>query len=211
MLTQNLHMYVDTAHTPIHHSGKSNTSSSSSRDEKKLTCTIMTTFLPLLLAIFLAALSIVVADKPHDTENQIQNNQECIADAENGDGKCKDLTSTTSVYVIGDLHGDAICAVSWVNRTGLVANLINKELSSSSSEPVYKQLNDPSEWTWTDEKATLVFMGDYVDKGPTAKQTVMFVKDLTTTFPDRVTAILGNHELELLRDRYVYYDQMYFF
>lgn len=168
----------------------------------------MTTFLQ--LAIFLAALSIVVADKPHDTENQVQNNQECAADAENGDGKCKDITST-SVYVIGDLHGDAICAVSWVNRTGLVANLINKELSSSS-EPVYKQLNDPSEWTWTDEKATLVFMGDYVDKGPTAKQTVMFVKDLTTTFPDRVTAILGNHELELLRDRYVYmYEHVYFF
>ncbi len=44
-------------------------------------------------------------------------------------------------------------------------------------------------------------MGDYVDKGPTAKQVVEFVKDLTTTFPTKVTAILGNHELELLRDR----------
>ena len=50
-------------------------------------------------------------------------------------------------------------------------------------------------------QATLVFMGDYVDKGPTAKQVVELVKDLTTTFPSKVTAILGNHELELLRDR----------
>lgn len=44
-------------------------------------------------------------------------------------------------------------------------------------------------------------MGDYVDKGPTSKQTVEFVRDLTLRFPDRVTALLGNHELELLRDR----------
>lgn len=44
-------------------------------------------------------------------------------------------------------------------------------------------------------------MGDYVDKGPTSRHTVEFVKNLTTTFPTKVTAILGNHELELLRDR----------
>lgn len=44
-------------------------------------------------------------------------------------------------------------------------------------------------------------MGDYVDKGPTSRHTVEFVKNLTTAFPTKVTAILGNHELELLRDR----------
>lgn len=44
-------------------------------------------------------------------------------------------------------------------------------------------------------------MGDYVDKGPTSLQTIRFVRDLTLRFPSRVTALLGNHELELLRDR----------
>ena len=44
-------------------------------------------------------------------------------------------------------------------------------------------------------------MGDYVNKGPISKQTVHFVRDLTLNFPNQVTALLGNHELELLRDR----------
>lgn len=153
--------------------------------------------LVLVIIIACLCLTVVLADKPPEVSMQ-NNNEECIA---NDDGTCKDYapSSITSVYVIGDLHGDAKCAVSWVNRTGLVANLIKEDISSS--EPLFKQLNDPSEWKWTNDKATLVFMGDYVDKGPTAKQTVELVKDLTETFPDKVTAILGNHELELLRDR----------
>ena len=115
-------------------------------------------------------------------------------------------SSSSSVYVIGDIHGDAICAVSWVNRTGLVGNLFLDESPSSSSSsspsvPLYQKLNDPTMWTWTDVSSTLVFMGDYVDKGPTAKQTVEFVRHLTIHFPNNVHAILGNHELELLRDR----------
>jgi predicted MPP superfamily phosphohydrolase len=65
---------------------------------------------------------------------------------------------------------------------------------------VYEKLNNPTEWKWIDDKSTLVFMGDYVDKGPTSKHTVEFVKNLTTAFPTKVTAILGNHELELLRE-----------
>ena len=115
--------------------------------------------------------------------------------------------SITSVYVIGDLHGDAVCAVSWVNRTGLIANLLleddddKRSDSKESTTPLYKKLTHPSQWRWTSPHATLVFLGDYVDKGPTSKQTVEFVKDLTTAFPEKVTAILGNHELELLRDR----------
>ena len=44
-------------------------------------------------------------------------------------------------------------------------------------------------------------MGDYVNKGPISKKTVHFVRDLTLNFPNQVTALLGNHELELLRDR----------
>ena len=128
--------------------------------------------------------------------------KECIVSAADDDDDDDDTTtsSISSVFVIGDLHGDAMCAVSWVNRTGLIANLLRDE-EISSPLPLFERLNDPSNWTWTNDKATLVFMGDYVDKGPTARQTVEFVRDLTLTFPMYVTAILGNHELELLRDR----------
>ena len=143
--------------------------------------------------------------------------KECIVDVDDNyyySTSSSSAAAITSVFVIGDLHGDAICAVTWVNRTDLVANLLRDEEKNPSSStsnsasstptsftlPIYERLNDPSEWTWTNDKATLVFMGDYVDKGPTARQTVEFVRDLTLAFPE-VTAILGNHEVELLRDR----------
>ena len=143
--------------------------------------------------------------------------KDCIVDVDDNyyySTSSSSAAAITSVFVIGDLHGDAICAVSWVNRTGLIANLLRDEEKNPSSStsnsaastptsftlPLYERLNDPSKWTWTNDKATLVFMGDYVDKGPTARQTVEFVRDLTLAFP-YVTAILGNHEIELLRDR----------
>jgi Calcineurin-like phosphoesterase len=86
-------------------------------------------------------------------------------------------------YVIGDLHGDVDCAKYWVNRIGVV-NSIEK----------------PSKWLKKD--ASLVFMGDYIDKGPFSYQTMLFVKSLTDAFPDRVTALMGNHEMEALKDRH---------
>lgn len=85
-----------------------------------------------------------------------------------------------TIYAIGDLHGDAECARQWVERTELI---------------------DATTGEWKNNRTHLVFLGDYLDKGATSKQTVQFVKSLTDRFPDYVSAILGNHEIELLRDR----------
>lgn len=85
-----------------------------------------------------------------------------------------------TVYVIGDLHGDVGCGKYWVNRLEL-ADLEGKK--------------------WLKPEASVVFLGDYCDKGPYSFQTMHFVKSLTDAFPDKVTALMGNHELELLRDR----------
>lgn len=85
-----------------------------------------------------------------------------------------------STWVVGDLHGDAECAEHWIKRTGLI---------------------DEADGTWTDPTSHLVFVGDYVDKGPTSKQVVELVKQLTEGYPSHVTALLGNHEMELLLDR----------
>ena len=136
----------------------------------------------------------VVADATTAAGNS-NNDDSCVEPSISEDAK-------SSVYVIGDIHGDVICAISWVNRTGLIQNLLNdNDDVDDDSATVYDKLNNPTEWKWNNEQASLVFMGDYVDKGPTSKQTVEFVKNLTDTFPNKVTAILGNHELELLRDR----------
>ena len=70
------------------------------------------------------------------------------------------------------------CARHWVNQTNLIRN--DK---------------------WLDSSSILVFLGDYIDKGPTSRQTMEFVKSLTEKYPRQVTALLGNHEVELLRDR----------
>jgi len=85
-----------------------------------------------------------------------------------------------AVYVIGDLHGDVFCARQWVDKTGLIEKRTGE---------------------WLDPTSSLVFLGDYIDKGPTSKQTLEFVKSLTVKYPSQVTALLGNHEVELLRDR----------
>jgi Calcineurin-like phosphoesterase len=97
-----------------------------------------------------------------------------------------------AVYVIGDLHGDVECARQWVQRTGLIQE--DKNAKDTSQQ-----------MTWvgdaTAKTSHLVFMGDYIDKGITSKQTVEYVQSLTDQFPTTVTALMGNHELELLRDR----------
>jgi hypothetical protein len=103
--------------------------------------------------------------------------------------------SNEVIYAIGDLHGDAQCAAFWVERIGVV---------DSTNRPT----------KWMQPGATLVFMGDYIDRGPTSLQTIQFVKSLTDAFPSNVIALMGNHEMELLKDRdptrpYKYYQLPY--
>ncbi|CAE7327624.1 SLP2 [Symbiodinium natans] len=84
------------------------------------------------------------------------------------------------VWIIGDLHGDMQCAEQWVKRTGLV---------------------DLDTWKWQGgERSALVFMGDYVDRGPDGLQVLSFVRNLTWSFPRNVLALMGNHDLYFLAD-----------
>ena len=76
-------------------------------------------------------------------------------------------------------------------RTGLIANL-----TYESGEWQPREL-----WHWKDKESELVFMGDYIDKGPSAKDTLALVRSVQERFPEHVTALLGNHELNLLLDR----------
>lgn len=72
-----------------------------------------------------------------------------------------------------------MCARYWLNRTGLI---------------------DSETDAWKGSTSKLVFVGDYVDKGPTSLETVQLVKSLEERYSN-VVALMGNHELEVLNDR----------
>src|SRR3954465_11068558 len=50
-----------------------------------------------------------------------------------------------------------------------------------------------------DAQDTIVFLGDYVDRGPASAQVVDFVRTLPHQTPARVVALRGNHEDAWLR------------
>ena len=45
------------------------------------------------------------------------------------------------------------------------------------------------------EEDLLVFLGDYVDRGPDSVQCLQYVYDLQHSSPDSVVCLLGNHEV----------------
>ncbi len=73
-------------------------------------------------------------------------------------------------FAIGDIHGDA--------------------------DSLYRLLACFPELTPSD---TIVFVGDYLDRGPRSKDVVSFVRDLPRQTPAKVVALRGNHEDAWLR------------
>ncbi|MGG3469176.1 metallophosphoesterase family protein [Neobacillus pocheonensis] len=45
------------------------------------------------------------------------------------------------------------------------------------------------------EKDQLIFLGDFIDRGPDSAQVVKYVRDLKIQYPNNVYAIIGNHEV----------------
>ncbi len=73
-------------------------------------------------------------------------------------------------FAIGDIHGDI--------------------------HALYRLLSKFPELTPED---TIVFLGDYIDRGPRSKDVVDFVRRLPSTTPARVICLRGNHEDAWLR------------
>jgi serine/threonine protein phosphatase 1 len=73
-------------------------------------------------------------------------------------------------FAIGDIHGDA-------------AHLFK----------LFSCLPD------LDEKDTIVFLGDYVDRGPRSREVVEYVRKLPEQTPARIVPLRGNHEDAWLR------------
>ena len=80
-------------------------------------------------------------------------------------------------YIISDIHGNYRA----------FRNLL-----------LYAQLIDDSN-QWIGGKARLFLLGDYVTSGPDSKQVIDLIRSLECQVANQVIALLGNHELLLLR------------
>ena len=89
----------------------------------------------------------------------------------------------TTMWFIGDLHGDDECAKAWLTATGAIT------------------FDESSKITWTGRPdEVIIFMGDYVDKGVRSRQSLELMRSLTDALPDHVVAVVGNHDLFALLD-----------
>jgi hypothetical protein len=88
-------------------------------------------------------------------------------------------TRGTPVYVVGDVHGHLKQLVRLLRKAGL----INRRRQ------------------WRGQDAILIFLGDFVDRGPDGIGVIELVMSLQKQAPTNVTALLGNHDLLLMAAR----------
>lgn len=84
----------------------------------------------------------------------------------------KDPAPDRVVYVIGDIHG---C----VDKLGAMLEAIDEDMTRNGA-------------------GTLVFVGDYIDRGTDSADVLAFVSQMTTSYQDQFIALMGNHERMLL-------------
>lgn len=77
----------------------------------------------------------------------------------------------TKTYAIGDIHG---CL------------------------PQLQRLVELCEQDAASQRSTLVFLGDYIDRGPDSRGVIEYLIDLQEWSPDRIICLRGNHEDLLL-------------
>jgi hypothetical protein len=92
--------------------------------------------------------------------------------------------SFTTLYAVSDIHG---------SYDRLVALLVQKHLVQTA--PI-----TPGAAVWAGGDATLVVVGDLIDKGPASLPVVDLLRSLTVSARGHVIVTLGNHEAEFLAD-----------
>jgi hypothetical protein len=91
------------------------------------------------------------------------------------------------LFVLGDAHGDADRLFKALKGSGLVTG----------------KTPDPARMKWAAGKATVVFMGDLIDKGKHSLKVIELVRLLGSearTQGGQVIVLMGNHEAEFLAD-----------
>lgn len=93
-----------------------------------------------------------------------------------------------TILFISDIEG---CLISHFDKIPQNVSLCD-ENNYKEDGALYKYLNNN-----TDNK--IAFLGDYFDKGPSAAGAIKGIHNLKTKFPDRVTIILGNRDVNKYR------------
>lgn len=73
--------------------------------------------------------------------------------------------------IVGDIHGDSETVEQILNKTGFIENMVEGDRSQ-----------------------TIVFMGDYIDRGPQDIRVMEILLDLKNHFPNNVVLIKADHE-----------------
>lgn len=86
------------------------------------------------------------------------------------DGKLVRTPTEGRAIVIGDLHGDLSSLNKIITESRFIERVEN------------------------DEKVYLVFLGDYVDRGPDQLEVLLRASELVSRYPSKVIMLRGNHE-----------------
>lgn len=89
------------------------------------------------------------------------------------------------------------------------ANLATSQLESSTIQLDSDPPRRPSTKAYSLRKR-IVFLGDYVDRGPASNNVLVIVLILKLLFPSMISLLRGNHESEAMNQMYGYKLDMYF-
>jgi hypothetical protein len=101
------------------------------------------------------------------------------------DNKLVKLPMHRRAIFVGDIHGE-----------------------SDSLSEILQRTNFTSESLSSDERGYLVFLGDFVDRGPHSIETLSMLFALKTQFKQNVVLLKGNHELPDVNSRYGFVDEV---
>ncbi len=80
-----------------------------------------------------------------------------------------EIESYDTLYAIGDLHGDYSTMIDFLVGEKILDRIMDEDLK-------------------------IVFLGDYVDRGPQQLEVLASVLRLKTMYPDKIVVLRGNHE-----------------
>ena len=126
---------------------------------------IISTITSLFILIFNILCNINIKSYTPEEQIEILDNLGQILTLEKYQILFKNVNTTQSVYIIGDLHGDLY---SFEAIQKIIGENISKDL--------------------------FVFLGDYIDHGENSVEVFMKLAELKIEFPDNIILLAGNHE-----------------
>lgn len=88
------------------------------------------------------------------------------------------------LFFIGDTHGNLPISIHACKHLFPLKNSIHKQFDK------------------------LIFLGDFIDRGPFSVENVNFLISMKMQFPDKIVLIRGNHETEEVSVRYGFYERI---